>query len=147
MSSSLYEQRVEHFADMLQSNDVHAIYRLQATLFGGNVRLSAVSVTEEHRRRTLRTWRHLGAQNIRCTSVPNAPPLSMWKVSYRTPTEQRSAVVPASSADAAKRVVLANKNKRFYSGRLTQLLDAHPFTPPQPAGGLPHAQTGTSPAV
>lgn len=88
-------------------------YELSATI--GGVRVSASSISDEHRDKTLKVWRGMRAKNITVTEHLDAQPLPRWRI--RIPTHSYRGYldieISASSKEIAMSKIEADKKLKL----------------------------------
>lgn len=80
-------------------------WQLSATING--VHVSAASITDEHKEKTLKVWQKMRAKNVTVVERPDASPLPTWRV--RLPPHHIPMELHASSKERVKELLAANK--------------------------------------
>jgi hypothetical protein len=89
----------------------YAKWQLSATI--GNVSVSAFSISEQHRDKTLKVWRGMRAKNIVVVERPDALALPVWKVRVSRSGSYQDIEIAASSEKIALSKIASDKKLKL----------------------------------
>lgn len=102
------------FDDVYDAVEEYAHYKLTATLNG--VCLSATSVGNAHRDKTIAHWQTVGATDIEVTPVENALEMPVWYVVIQTNSKKHPThhlTIPAHCEETARRKAKEQTEKKL----------------------------------
>lgn len=85
-SSKYFLRLLNDMDEHVANNKKHARFLLSGEL--GTVKLSAESIDEYHRDKTLKTWKSLKVKNVQVVEQTPPEPLPRWEVAYFTKGEK-----------------------------------------------------------
>lgn len=97
----------ESDVDDLEIVNHYARWELYATI--GNVQVSALCITDEHKEKTLKIWKGMRAKNVLVVARSNVPALPVWRV--RAPSSRCH--VDVEVAASSKQLVEQHLDKKL----------------------------------